>query len=48
MYKVTVFCWLTAEWKWSKFFHNEQDAEKYADYWFANEDQMLSSTYDKV
>lgn len=48
MFKVTVFNWCTLEFKWCKVFGSEIEAEKYADYWFANEAQNLSSTYEAI
>ena len=45
MIKVTVFNAWTGEYLWSKFFHCEEKAESYANFWWT-EDQH--STYEKV
>ena len=45
MFKVTVFCAWTGTDLWTKFFHDEEKAEAYANHWF-NEDQR--STYSPV
>jgi len=53
MFKVTIYSALTGDNLWAKFFHDEEKAEKYGDYFFDPEGEKgfgrcLMSTYEKV